>query len=227
MVFLKNIGVWDAIPAEHRVAVHAMRIYGDQASSLEFDAYSAGVPELAWIVEDRLLQEALWRGLEVDVVASQPERLAILEDRAVLTLQGRTLEASLVVGADGASSFVRRAAGIAARERDYGQHAVVANFRCEKPHANVAYQWFQHGAVLAFLPLPGEHVFDGEVVVLEEGKPNFERMLERKGVTSPEIVSRRSLRLPATYVAFDLLYADGEELLDAPLCERRKRLTDD
>ena len=157
-VFLKNIGVWDAIPAERRVPVHAMRIYGDQASSLEFDAYSAGVPELAWIVEDRLLQEALWRGLEVDGVASQPERLAILEDRAVLTLQGRALEASLVVGADGASSFVRRAAGIAARERDYGQHAVVANFRCEKPHANVAYQWFQRGAVLALLPLPGEHV---------------------------------------------------------------------
>jgi ubiquinone biosynthesis UbiH/UbiF/VisC/COQ6 family hydroxylase len=35
---------------------------------------------------------------------------------------------------------------------------VVANFRCEKPHANVAYQWFQRGAVLALLPLPGEQV---------------------------------------------------------------------
>jgi len=35
---------------------------------------------------------------------------------------------------------------------------VVANFRCEKPHRNVAYQWFQQGAVLALLPLPGDHV---------------------------------------------------------------------
>lgn len=72
------------------------------------------------------------------------------------------LEARLVVGADGANSFVRRAAGIAAAERDYGQSAVVANFRCEKPHRNTAYQWFQGGfqggAVLALLPLPGEHV---------------------------------------------------------------------
>jgi ubiquinone biosynthesis UbiH/UbiF/VisC/COQ6 family hydroxylase len=63
-----------------------------------------------------------------------------------------------VVGADGANSFVRRAAGIAATESDYGQSAVVANFRCEKPHRNTAYQWFQGGGVLALLPLPGEHV---------------------------------------------------------------------
>lgn len=158
VVFLRRLGVWDAIPAERRVPVHAMRIYGDRESSLEFDAYSAGVPELAWIVEDALLQAALWRDLDVEVLSSRPERLAIAEDRAVLTLQERELEAKLVVGADGASSFVRREAGIAARERDYGQHAVVANFRCEKPHANVAYQWFQRGAVLALLPLPGEHV---------------------------------------------------------------------
>jgi ubiquinone biosynthesis UbiH/UbiF/VisC/COQ6 family hydroxylase len=34
----------------------------------------------------------------------------------------------------------------------------VANFACEKPHGNVAYQWFRRGAVLALLPLPGNHV---------------------------------------------------------------------
>jgi ubiquinone biosynthesis UbiH/UbiF/VisC/COQ6 family hydroxylase len=62
------------------------------------------------------------------------------------------------VGADGAHSFVRAQAGIAARERDYGQSALVANFRCERPHHHVAHQWFQRGAVLALLPLPGDHV---------------------------------------------------------------------
>ena len=45
--------------------MHAMRIYGDDgASSIEFDAYRSGVSELAWIVEDRRLQEALWHALE-------------------------------------------------------------------------------------------------------------------------------------------------------------------
>jgi ubiquinone biosynthesis UbiH/UbiF/VisC/COQ6 family hydroxylase len=71
---------------------------------------------------------------------------------------GRRISAKLVVGADGANSFVRERAGIPVRDRDYGQSALVANFACEKPHENVAYQWFQRGAVLALLPLAGDHV---------------------------------------------------------------------
>jgi ubiquinone biosynthesis UbiH/UbiF/VisC/COQ6 family hydroxylase len=160
VAFLRQIGAWQAIPEDRVVAVHAMRIHGDDGSSLEFDAYGAGVPELAWIVEDALLQDALWRGLEVEVMApAQCARLSIEEECAALALQGgETIFAKLVVGADGANSFVRREAGIAAQDKDYGQHAVVANFRCEKRHGNVAYQWFQRGAVLALLPLPGDHV---------------------------------------------------------------------
>ena len=154
--FLRRLGVWDTLSAERLAPVHAMRVYGDDArSSLEFNAYEAGVPELAWIVEDTALQ----RALATDLHPVQCERLQMDERAARLVLaDADAMEARLVVGADGASSFVRRAAGIAAAERDYGQSAIVANFRCEKPHRNTAYQWFQGGAVLALLPLPGEHV---------------------------------------------------------------------
>jgi ubiquinone biosynthesis UbiH/UbiF/VisC/COQ6 family hydroxylase len=152
--FLRGIGAW---PESRAVPVHAMQIYGDDASRLEFDAYSAGVPELAWIVEDAALQDALWRDLEAEL--ARCASLTVDEDWATLGLdEGRSVRAKLVVGADGASSFVRRAAGIAATDRDYGQSAVVANFRCAKAHRNIAYQWFQRGAVLALLPLPGDHV---------------------------------------------------------------------
>jgi ubiquinone biosynthesis UbiH/UbiF/VisC/COQ6 family hydroxylase len=71
---------------------------------------------------------------------------------------GRSIRGKLVVGADGASSFVREHAGIAAVEKDYGQTAVVANFSCEKAHSNTAFQWFQGGPVLALLPLPGRQI---------------------------------------------------------------------
>lgn len=154
--FLREIGAWDAIGAERRVPVHAMRIFGDAGSCLEFDAYGAGVSELAWIVEHARLQAALSSDVSMQAKA---ERLIVAKDAVRLELQhGESLSASLVVGADGARSFVRAQAGIRTRERDYGQAAVVANFRCQKPHANVAYQWFQRGAVLALLPLPGDHV---------------------------------------------------------------------
>ncbi|HUQ26864.1 MAG TPA: FAD-dependent monooxygenase [Burkholderiales bacterium] len=154
---LRRLGVWRHIPAARVEPVRAMHVFGDDGrSSLEFDAYRAGVPELAWIVEDAALQDALWQVLDAEIFA--PAECEKLDD-AVLMLRGGTrLVGSLVVGADGANSFVRRAAAIAATEKGYEQAAVVANFACEQAHRGVARQWFQGGAVLALLPLPGRQV---------------------------------------------------------------------
>jgi len=167
--FLERLGAWSTIPEALRTPVHAMRVYGDDGASLiEFDAYRTGCSELAWIVEDRLLQEALWRGLEFQdglslFSAASIQELEMAGPRAGVSLKdGRKLSAQLVVGADGARSLVRSQAGIAVEEHAYGQSAVVANFACGRAHRNVAFQWFQGGqkggAVLALLPLPGDHV---------------------------------------------------------------------
>ncbi len=160
VAFLREIGAWHALDTSRVTPVHAMAIHGDDGRAhLEFDALEAGVSELAWIVEDGALQRALWSDMRgIDVIGGAPcERLVV--DGALATLflgDGRSMDARLVVGADGAQSFVRRAAGIGARESDYGQAALVANFHCRTPHRNIARQWFQRGgAVLALLPLPG------------------------------------------------------------------------
>ena len=158
VAFLESIGVWQAIAESRRTPVHAMRVAGDDgASRIEFDAYRAGVPALAWIVEDGALQEALWRGLEATL--AEPEAIGFSEKSVLVkTRDGESLQARLVVGADGVDSLVRRAAGIATRQSDYGQAAVVANFRIERAHRGTAFQWFQGGAVLALLPLPQDQV---------------------------------------------------------------------
>ena len=163
--FLADIGAWSLIPEDRRIPVYAMRVHGDDADSvIEFDAYRAGVSELAWIVEDGKLQSALQQGLDACAplasVDSEPlEQIEFEIAHAMLRLaSGRKREARLVVGADGAGSRVREAAGIEARVGDYRQVAVVANFACERPHRGVALQWFQRGPVLALLPLTGERV---------------------------------------------------------------------
>ena len=159
VAFLERIGAWPAIPPERLAPVHSMRVYGDDGKAcIEFDAWRSGVGELAWIVEDAELQAALRRGLEA-TSSSECERMEIGAEDARLSLKGgESLSARLVVGADGARSFVRTQAGIAVRSHSYGQTAVVANFSCERPHRNVAWQWFQGGPVLALLPLPGNRV---------------------------------------------------------------------
>ena len=155
--FLASIGAWQEIAPDRITPVRAMRVYGDNGrSALEFDAYRAGVGELAWIVEDGALQSALGRS---PVTAGRLESLALAPDGVQLTLRGgRSLGARLVVGADGAQSFVREQAGIATARDEYPQRAVVANFACERAHRHMAHQWFQGGPVLALLPLPGNHV---------------------------------------------------------------------
>ena len=137
--------------------VYSMRIYGDGEAQIEFDAYRAGVPALAYIVQHADVQEALWDGLDATIAGWQA--IDVQDDVARVRLDdGRELAAKLVVGADGAQSRVREQAGISATDKAYGQSAVVANFASERAHANTAYQWFQGGPVLALLPLPRSHV---------------------------------------------------------------------
>jgi bifunctional non-homologous end joining protein LigD len=69
-------------------------------------------------------------------------------------------------------------------------------------------------------------VVDGEIVALDrDGRPSFERMQDRFH-RAPEELARNKGRVPVQFIAFDLLWLDGEPLLDLPLTERRARLVE-
>ena len=162
---LEHCGAWQRLAPERVTRVEAMRVYGDRAGAcLGFDAYDAGLRELAFIVEGGRLQRALWAEVREQELLNifcpaDWTALDIAPDRAHLRLgNGTEITTRLLIGADGAESRVRAAAGIEVTPGDYGQLGVVANFSCEKPHRNVAYQWFMREGVLALLPLPGNRV---------------------------------------------------------------------
>jgi len=163
--FLEECGAWHALDAARLCRVEDMRIFGDDVmSELSFSSYSAGLRELAFIVENRELQRVLWevlaRAPQVEIVAPAVCRELVFEtDVARLVLaDGRELRGRLVVGADGADSWVRQQAAVEVESRPYQQTAVVANFTITKPHRGVATQWFRRDGILALLPLPGERV---------------------------------------------------------------------
>jgi len=163
--FLGALGAWDRLGPRRVQPVVRMEIYGDTAdAALEFGAYDAGVATLAFIVESGRLASALWDTLggAANVHRFAParcERLEVEADAATLTLaDGTQIRAALVVGADGAQSWVRRAAGLTARAAGFWQLGVVANFATAKPHDSTAFQWFRPDGVLAYLPLPGNRM---------------------------------------------------------------------
>ena len=162
--FLERCGIWQRLSLERVAPVREMQVFGDDASKIEFSAYRSGVPELASIVEEANLQQALQSALATQANLTLLTGIECTNARwndalATLSLSGgRQIEARLVVAADGAESALRAAAGIATQIREYAQTGVVANFRAERAHRDIAYQWFSPHGVLALLPLPGDQI---------------------------------------------------------------------
>ena len=164
--FLQSLGVWQLLETERVAPVYEMAVFGDDNSAhIDFSAYEIGLSELAFIAENRQLQTAVWETLK-----SPNENIQILcpakcvsiiwqESHVEVQLEdGRQLEASLVVGADGVNSWVRKQAEIEVSQHAYTQIGVVANFSAELSHQHIAYQWFRRDGVLALLPLPDKRV---------------------------------------------------------------------
>jgi len=151
---LENVGAWP----DSCAPVEAMRIWEDN-SILNFDSADIGEPCLAWIIENNAIVAALAARMRQypNIEVLSPARVATAQfgdERVNVCLEdGRELKTQLLVGADGADSRVRRAAGIDWSRHDLTQSAIVAVVHTERPHAGTAYQHFLTSGPLAFLPL--------------------------------------------------------------------------
>jgi ubiquinone biosynthesis UbiH/UbiF/VisC/COQ6 family hydroxylase len=160
---LERLGVWGRVDAARICPVERMRVFGDAGDELTFDAYAATVERLATIVEGSELTRVLDAACDYQPAITRVEGtfhgLSTKAGEVELELaDGRRVAAALLVGADGANSAVRAAAGINAEVKPYHHTALVANFRCERPHLNTAWQWFTDEGIVALLPMAGERV---------------------------------------------------------------------
>ena len=168
---LDSVGAWEAVAATRIGPYDRMRVWDEMgsvesATTLRFDAADFAVPRLGFIVENNLLQHALLQELDAtDAQLFFESPLSSIERRGEamrLGLAGaKALNADLVIGADGARSFVRESLGIETSEWPYDQTAVVTHLRPQQSHCNTAWQRFLRTGPLGMLPLP-----DGRVSVV-------------------------------------------------------------
>jgi 2-octaprenyl-6-methoxyphenol hydroxylase len=159
---LETLGVW---PAVSSVATPIAKIHVSDRGRFGFARIGAAEQNLAamgYVVPNRALGAALWaptaRSADVNVFCPAQVRQVTPGEHSVtlaLTAAGEevSLEARLVVAADGAQSAVRAAFGVAAEVRDYESTAVITTILPQRFHEYVAYERFTDSGPLALLPL--------------------------------------------------------------------------
>lgn len=161
---LTELGVWQTLCTLRATPYDSMSVWEkDSFAKIQFNTQGLGISHLGHIVENHLIQQALWEQVaqqeNVEIITALPQTLGITESNAILSLDnGQLLSAKLVVGADGANSWVRKQTDIPLIFRDYGHHALVCNVKTHEPHQHCARQIFAKDSILAFLPLHEPHL---------------------------------------------------------------------
>lgn len=156
---LKSLGVWDSVRSMRAHAYRQLETWEWESAHVVFNAAELKLPELGYMVENNVLQLALWQALEAHELISLRVGASLLEMRRGATHTSVTLtdssqiDARLVVGADGASSQVRQLAGIGIHAWQYQQSCMLISVQCADEPGDSTWQQFTPAGPRAYLPL--------------------------------------------------------------------------
>jgi 2-octaprenyl-6-methoxyphenol hydroxylase len=159
---LDTLGLWQACRAD-AAPLKKLRILDDtrrllRAPEVFFAAAEIGLEAFGYNIENRHLIAALEkraRELKLSRIAA-PAR-AVTSDTAGVTIDydGGTARVPLAIGADGAHSLCRAAAGIATRRRTYPQTALTLNLAHDRGHDDTSTEFHTESGPFTLVPLPG------------------------------------------------------------------------
>ncbi|PCI53419.1 MAG: monooxygenase [Gammaproteobacteria bacterium] len=167
-----NLDVWSDIESNRLQPYQKMHVWDKEGlgqlnfSLDDLDSFPQH-ENLGWIIENKVIRNALWKKAQADEGISffTDHKLASINEgdsevfinfeASVATNKSAPapLIAKLVIGADGANSWVRQQIAMPMITRDYDHHAIVATIKCSQGHDNTAWQVFLPTGPLAFLPL--------------------------------------------------------------------------
>ncbi|WP_052399194.1 FAD-dependent oxidoreductase [Candidatus Francisella endociliophora] len=155
---LQELGVWNNIKNNRISPYYQMRVWDDEpGETISITAEEIAEHSLGCIVENDVITQALIEKISdtgIEIFANQKiEKIQKNGNTEKIILADKIIETSLIVGADGANSFIRDYFNFETKVKPYKHTAIVATLELEKEHHLTAYQRFYDKGVLAFLPL--------------------------------------------------------------------------
>ncbi len=162
---LETLGVWETC-AERAAPLRVMRIVDDtgrlwRAPEVKFEADEIGLDAFGYNIANRDLVAALQARADalpdLRPIDGEVADVTSGDDAVAVTLRsGETLQAPLVIGADGRRSLCRQAAGIALDERSYPQAALTVTFAHSRPHHDASTEFHTPTGPFTVVPLPSQ-----------------------------------------------------------------------
>ena len=156
---LKQLNVWRYISNKSISVIKEARVLdGDSTYYLNFDHQEIEKECLGYLIPNYIIRKNLYkrlRNLSNITLISKAECLSVNfeEQHAAITLSnGKKIKTSLVVAADSRFSKMRSKMGISAYTRNFNKNMIVCRMEHEKPHKNIAYEFFRYNQTQAALP---------------------------------------------------------------------------
>ncbi len=155
---LKNTGVWKHLETEAEPILSILVKDENSPAQVHFDAMATAGHPFGYMIENRAIRHALYlRAKECASLTihapAQADSIVVQDHKAVLTLESKTLEAPLLLSAEGRNSLLREQMQIETMRSTYDQTAIVCTIRHEKPHHGVAQELFLPIGPFAVLPM--------------------------------------------------------------------------
>ncbi|EKP0303369.1 FAD-dependent monooxygenase [Aeromonas veronii] len=163
VALLEQAGAWHHLQQMRLCPYRRLETWELDGFATRFNAVDLGLPQLGYIIENRLVQLALLKRMEdfPTIQTHTPAAVTSLRqsaDEAVLTLDdGTELAARWVLACDGAESHTRKLAGIGVSRFEYRQHCMLINIDTDFAQEDITWQQFTPSGPRAFLPLTGQH----------------------------------------------------------------------
>lgn len=158
---LQQLGAWDTVMTMRVCPFKRLETWDAPECRTRFHADELNVPWLGYIVENRVIQLALWQQFESypNITLLCPNKIVTMQsvDNGYQLLLDNELQLStkILIGADGANSFVRQQAGIGITAWDYRQHCMLIHVETELAQQDITWQQFTPQGPRSFLPLSG------------------------------------------------------------------------